>query len=69
MNHGSVTFTGSLNGSRCSESTATPVAPWAGTVDCTAGAESVGVAIPVIEMSSKPTHSSEPTASVVMART
>ncbi len=47
-------------------SAATPVAPSAGVLDCTAGAVSVPA---VTVMSSTPTHSSEPTASVVRMRT
>ena len=58
--------TGSVNVTVGLTSAATPVAPSAGVVDWTAGAVSVPA---VTAMSSMPTHSSEPTASVVRMRT
>ena len=64
MNHDPVTLTGSLNVTEMLASRATLLAPFAGTDAWTAGAESVVVT----EMSSTPTHSSDPTASVVMTR-
>ena len=63
------TSTGSLKVTETSASTATPVASFAGIVDWTAGAASPTIGVPVTEMSSMPTHSSLPTASVVMTRT
>ena len=61
-----MTFTGSLKLTVMFESTGTPVAPSAGSVDCTVGAASEADA--VTEMSSTPTHSSLPVAFAVMIR-
>src|SRR4051794_15601393 len=59
-----VTLTGSVKVTERFEPTATSVAPFEGVVVCTAGAWSPAPA--VTEISSTPTHSSEPPASVVM---
>ena len=66
VNQVPATFTGSLKAIETFASTGTSTAPFVGVVDCTAGAWSAAAA--VTEMSSTPTHSSLPTAFVVMIR-
>src|SRR5262249_12079928 len=63
-NQDPVTFTGSLNVTEIFALTETSTAPLEGVLDCTTGAWSPAVAVPA--MSSPPTRSSLPTASVVM---
>ena len=63
-----VTVTGSLNVTPTGALAGTFMAPLVGVVLTTVGGKSVVLGVPVIEMSSIPTHSSLPVALVVMTR-